>query len=125
MIKVSQDKYDQLFKDYPDIYGSMTYRVFECFDGWFDILKDLSDDLRRLSFKGTVTQVKEKWGTLCFYVSGATDEQYEAIAKAEKRSASVCEFCGNPGSVVRIGWVRTLCPTCAKHVKEDREARGV
>lgn len=55
------------------------------------------------------TQVKEKYGTLRFYVSGATDEQYAYIQFAEGMSAHVCEVCGNRGKRSGGYWVSTRC----------------
>ncbi|KWT98173.1 MULTISPECIES: hypothetical protein [unclassified Variovorax] len=54
-------------------------------------------------------QVKEKFGTLRFYVSGASDVQYAYIAFAEAMSARTCEVCGAPGELRNSGWIRTLC----------------
>jgi hypothetical protein len=56
-----------------------------------------------------VTQVKEKYGGLRFYVFGATDEQYALIRFAESMSYGTCEVCGNVGKPNRGGWVRTRC----------------
>lgn len=54
-------------------------------------------------------QVKEKFGTLRFYVDGATEEQYAYIAFAEALTARTCEVCGAQGERREEGWVRTLC----------------
>jgi hypothetical protein len=55
------------------------------------------------------TQVKEKFGALCFYVSGATDAQYAAISFAEHMSAITCDVCGNRGKINRGGWLKCRC----------------
>ena len=60
-------------------------------------------------------QVKEKFGTLRFYVSGATDRHYNYIEFAELMSSKVCEECGAPGETYPIGWHQTLCE---KHADE-------
>ena len=54
-------------------------------------------------------QVKEKYGTLRFYVNGATDAQYNYIDFAELMSGRTCEECGKPGQTYYMGWHRTLC----------------
>ncbi len=56
-----------------------------------------------------VTQVKEKYGTLRFYVNRATDEQFAMIQFAEAMSARTCEVCGIKGKQSRGGWVVTRC----------------
>lgn len=60
-------------------------------------------------------QVKEKFGTLSFYMTTGTDEIYDLIAEAEKKSAVTCEVCGEPGELRRGGWLKTLCD---KHAEE-------
>ena len=57
----------------------------------------------------TVTQVKEKFGTLRFYVGAATDEHYNYIRFAEALSARTCEVCGAPGKMRGHGWYYTDC----------------
>jgi hypothetical protein len=59
------------------------------------------------------TQVKEKFGGLRFYVSGADEYVHGAISMAESMSYRTCEVCGSPGKVYRDGWFTTLCPTHA------------
>jgi hypothetical protein len=54
-------------------------------------------------------QVKEKFGTLRFYVSNATEEQYSAIQFAEYQSKMICEVCGARGTVGGRGWISTRC----------------
>jgi hypothetical protein len=54
-------------------------------------------------------QVKEKYGTLRFYVNRATDTQYNYIDFAELMSGRTCEECGKPGQTYYMGWHRTLC----------------
>ena len=54
-------------------------------------------------------QVKEKFGTLRFYVDRATDAQYNYIEFAELMSSRTCEVCGEHGQTYPIGWHQTLC----------------
>lgn len=57
-----------------------------------------------------VMQVKEKFGTLRFYVTGATDEQYAVISLAETMSSFTCEVCGERGKQTnKNGYIQTLC----------------
>jgi hypothetical protein len=78
----------------------------------------------------SVSQVKEKFGTLCFYLDhdythsyeGDECEDYErlytAISLCEKLSSHFCEVCGAIGRLrgrdEGRSWVRTLCDDCAK-----------
>lgn len=64
-----------------------------------------------------IDQIKEKFGTLRFYVSGADDQIFRWIVDAEEKTAKTCEVCGNSGGLhCRKGvfWVRTLCPAHAE-----------
>ena len=84
--------------------------------GWIkEILRPLCQKLVELGVGPdfAVAQVKEKYGTLRFYVYGATDEQFAAISAAEVESAEVCEECGSREHVTTEGgWLKTLCATC-------------
>jgi hypothetical protein len=77
-------------------------RGFECGDGWFGILWWLCMDLeplvteleRETGERFEVLQVKEKLGTLRFYVSLHTHPIDGRIEKAQVESADTCEVCG-------------------------------
>lgn len=96
-------------------------RGFECGDGWFDLLMRLSVKIeaalqamltegKRRQDLPCVHQVKEKFGTLRFYMSQPAQWR-EWIAEAEAESARTCELCGAPGALsIRGGWYSTMCP---------------
>ena len=63
-----------------------------------------------------VSQIKEKFGTLRFYVDRATDKHHNYIAMAEAMSARTCEVCGNPGHIRGKGWLYTACD---EHTREE------
>src|ERR1041385_2808835 len=93
-------------------------------EGWRDLLERacgriqaaVAADGRRL----TITQIKEKFGTLRFYWEGdlshdAEAKVEEAIDLAEARSACTCEVCGEEGWLHRFGaWLMTRCSTHAQ-----------
>lgn len=60
-------------------------------------------------------QVKEKFGTLRFYVDGGDDCTRGMIRIAEAMSGVMCEECGAPGRSTTSGWIQTLCE---KHAEE-------
>jgi hypothetical protein len=70
----------------------------------------------------TVVQVKEKFGTLRFYIQAGTDEHYNYISFAESMSARTCETCGNPGKRLGHGWIYTACET---HAHDDDWAESL
>lgn len=64
-------------------------------------------------------QIKEKYGTLRFYLTFGTDEMYNITDEAERVSATTCETCGKKGKVRGRGWLYTACGPCAKK-RENR-----
>lgn len=105
-IDILHSKFSNLYVR-PD--GSRVY--FECGPGWFQLLHDLSTELSsEIHPESRVTQVKEKYGTLRFYVDFANDASWDIIEKYEAKSATICEECGHPGQRREInGWISTLC----------------
>lgn len=59
------------------------------------------------------SQVKEKFGTLRFYMTCETDEMDKLIQEAEHLSAVTCEECGEPGELRGTSWLTTLCDSCS------------
>lgn len=90
---------------------------FECGDGWADLLVELCQNIQKCldAFPRdrvedvVALQVKEKYGTLRFYLS-CYDETIELYIKdAEKKSACTCEQCGEPGKMRGKIWLYTAC----------------
>lgn len=89
-------------------------------DGWFDLIWECSNVIeaeilkmpedKRKNFRAS--QVKEKFGTLRFYMTSETETMSEAIRAAENKSTITCEKCGKPGESRRSGWIVTLCDSC-------------
>lgn len=52
-----------------------------------------------------VTQVKEKFGGLRFYVQQGTDEVYKLVSEAEAKSYHICEVCGVGGELIVVGGI--------------------
>jgi hypothetical protein len=89
---------------------------FECGDGWFNLIKDLSEKIEDYNnslgddeYPCIAVQVKEKYGTLRFYVNGGTDEIFNWIDEAETKSEKTCEVCGDPGELKTSGWCMVRC----------------
>lgn len=89
---------------------------FECEDGWYDLIRELCEALNKLDLPSTfcVEQIKEKFGTLRFYVTESTNEGYVLIEEAQNLSAHICEYCGSIDDVKLRGggWLKTLCRKC-------------
>ncbi|PZM85122.1 MAG: hypothetical protein DKT66_02790 [Candidatus Melainabacteria bacterium] len=121
---MKQELDDALVRDFPNLYAdrksdqSPFYWGFECGDGWEPLLRKLSAEIEAIIVsmpekerkKYRVKQVKEKFGTLRFYMGIAHDGIRAAIDRAEQESAVTCECCGKPGSSGSVGgWLSVLC----------------
>lgn len=80
--------------------------------GWGDILRKL---YAKLPKSVCVTQVKEKYGSLRFYIGWGSNRTFDMIEAAEKESETTCEVCGEPGEIIGTGWLKCRCP---KHTKD-------
>jgi len=112
----------KLFNDFPQLYqGKDLPRTenlmsfgFECGDGWFEIIYNLSKTLSEKDPNCIAVQVKEKFGGLRFYTNGNNLEGEKAIEKAEEKSDHTCEYCGDIETAKKRGggWIKTLCDNC-------------
>ena len=60
-----------------------------------------------------VTQIKEKYGGLCFYYYGGDDYIDGLVSFAESFSYRICEQCGSTTGVGQTsGWIYTICWDC-------------
>lgn len=107
--------YPEIFRDrFADKQTTAMCWGFECGPGWYKLIDGLCRDIMQVCRETgceppVATQVKEKYGTLRFYVQSATDEVYKLIDLAEELSSTYCEECGLPGKIRKGGWIRTLC----------------
>jgi hypothetical protein len=90
--------------------------IFEVGDGWYGLLYQLILNVRfndeaKGKWVTKVTQCKEKFGGLRFYVTGTSDKNWDLIREAEKKSYGVCEVTGSEVEVGvwNGGWIITLC----------------
>jgi len=61
----------------------------------------------------SITQIKEKFGGLCFYYFGGDDTISGMVHLAESLSYRTCEQCGTTNNVGRTkGWIYTCCWDC-------------
>lgn len=73
-----------------------------------DIGKGFREVRKKMDYVQAV-QVKEKFGTLRFYIDYGDDYVNGLIAMAESMSSVICETCGKPGQLRYNGWIRTAC----------------
>ena len=135
---MSPENTKKLFNAFPNLYAGQELPItqslmrfgFECNSGWFQLIWDLSEKLEELiiqykkeypnePYYPQAIQVKEKYGTLRFYMTSATTEMWDLIEEAEGKSEEICEICGEPGNLTTsYGWMSVLCDKC----KEKKNA---
>ena len=118
----------------------------QCNDGWYDLLDTLCHTMQRWCdaentryitetdkyefvvegdpeyVQVVAAQVKEKMGTLRFYVDGADATTEGMIQMAEQMSTRICELCGSPAKTSRdSGWWHTTCDACNKRIRLERQ----
>ena len=121
---------------------------FECQDGWFRPILWLSrylqsyiDQQNHTSEKYPeqylpvkqikVVQVKEKFGTLRFYVEGGNQHTHAVISFAEYMSGFICETTGQTENVGynKKGWIKTHHKSLANgkdfYVVDDTELQQI
>ena len=97
---------------------------FECDDGWADLLVELCEKIQsglntfepQVANEIVALQVKEKYGTLRFYISAYDDTIEDYIEEAAKKSAGTCEQCGKQGKLRGTVW---LYAACDEHTREE------
>ena len=123
---------EALCRDFPLLFSdrrkdpktTCMYWGFYCGDGWEPIIREAASKLEPLieqwvkdhindedfeDWQPRASQIKEKFGTLRFYLSSGTDEMFEIVEKAEEKSETICEVCGKPGKLSGPGWYKTVC----------------
>ena len=84
-------------------------------EGWRGLVEKLVEDIIKIAPDVEISQIKEKFGGLRFYIDYGTDEVFDLISKAEQESFKICEGCGTKENVTTEGgWILTLCKTCRK-----------
>lgn len=116
---MQESKIEDLLRLCPNLYSHPIF--FECGQGWFEIIKGLSEKLEQMIIDGDweerglpyAVQVKEKFGSLRFYMSTETDEMSRLIEEYISMSKKICERCGIEGTLrERNRWYSTVCDQC-------------
>lgn len=93
---------------------------FECGDGWFELIKELCEKIKTLDCPNlVVTQVKKKFGSLCFYFNRQSIDKAKLeplkilIDEAVEKSIQTCDQCGGSGTRKKSkGLVAVRCKNC-------------
>ena len=99
--------------------------MFGVGEGWFELLKNLIDELISLGWNRDMIQSKEKFGGLNFYIKEPTPEMSEVIITYERLSYEICEVCGEEGERRNRGWIKTLCVKHAAEIDDNLKTKEV
>lgn len=121
------EEYEKMIKG--EFFTPMAF-MFECADGWTDLLIELCEKIqahlntlpKNVADEIVAIQVKEKFGTLRFYVSVYEETIQSYIKEAEKKSCITCETCGCEGKLRGAVWYYTACDlhTETKDLQEEQ-----
>lgn len=123
----------KLFATYPLLYRNLREQNFECGDGWFDLVWQVSAEIEKIAqLEGipktaeawpSVGILKQKFGTLRVQFDTRDDagviEAIRAVtAKSYEQSKEVCELCGAKAQLDETRasgrWMEVLCDACRK-----------
>lgn len=145
---MQQEPQDKLLEKYPKIFPKeidgkpSRFWGFEHGAGWYNILNsacfliqshiDRSVDMSRKKPEEhdavpqvVAAQIKEKFGSMRFYVYGGDDYTSGVVAMAESMSCVTCEECGDAGEARSGGWLRTLCDVHNEEYEAKRSNNNV
>jgi len=101
-----------------------TYTELDAMEpGWrkafgIQMCKELKVQLKKdkYLYKYRIAQIKEKFGSLCWYDEGASKEVRDITMKYEDMSWHTCIVCGKPATKISSGWI---CPYCDEHFPKN------
>lgn len=104
-----------------DKWGMKPYCGCDLPPGWIPLVDNLCDQLHKLDFDfSLVSQIKEKFAGLRFYIDDVDERFDKLITAAEHLSERTCEECGKPGKQDTFGgWMNTFCEEHWTRLKND------
>ncbi|MCV2419257.1 hypothetical protein LNV47_01470 [Paucibacter sp. DJ4R-1] len=98
---------ESLYRDFPALYRGRSRSTdesamswgFQCDDGWYALLRELSRQLADAPRPIEAFQVKQKFGALRFQLVESDPASAALIEEASRRSLSICEISGAPGEL--------------------------
>jgi hypothetical protein len=120
----------RLLTTYPLLYRNLRDQTFECNDGWFDLVWQVSTEIELAAQRGGIPKtaktwpsvgiVKEKFGSLrvqgitCSNV-GVNEVIHDLVERVSQQSMVTCELCGSLGERFEERRnVEVLCTDCRK-----------
>lgn len=116
-LEIGKDKLETVMAKFPLKHAHTAMPIIgsslgSCGEGWSGLLADCIVELFNAGWNGEISQIKEKYGTLRFYVGASTNAMETIISKYEAVSAKTCEICARKGRMCGKGWWNTYCKSC-------------
>jgi predicted phosphodiesterase len=132
-LEMNEDNTQMLYTAFPDLYRDQ--RGFYCGNGWAALINDLSAKIEAEARRQGLVPTSNAWplavrvdelnGTLRFHLSTSSaddltgltrpvvgPEYQKLIAEAENKSTTICERCGQPGTLLTEDYQHTSCQFC-------------
>ncbi len=115
-------KKDDLIADFPGVFEAVLYTDVGL--GWLPLVRAFVEEALPHDPSLTVYEIKEKWGQMKIWTNTPVVQAKLAKGKAEIKSASTCEVCGEPGFVRRpppgrMAWWRCRCD---EHASDEQRS---
>lgn len=117
---------ERLEADFPILFKSKDWRPeISIQKGWHDLVCQLCLEIQKLTVgmenPPYVLQIKEKFGSLRFYISHGTNEMFRLINECENKTSHICERCGEEGKEETVNgyWLKTLCHNCFETLNKE------
>lgn len=99
-----------LVRTYHEDKGPIVSSGYFAYDeGWYELTKNLIEELIAIGWDKRLAQAKEKFGGLRFYLDTYPENSHDIIHKYEDLSYKTCEKCGKDGVLRKSNWLLTLC----------------
>ncbi len=94
-------------------------------EGWHGLIINAVEKMIARGWDGKITQIKEKFGGLRFYITDKSQEVQKIAQEAENESFNICETCGISNEDVKKGvgsgrWYKTFCTPCRNQYEAQR-----
>ncbi len=125
MLEFPRLKLDDMQADFPGVFDGARY--VDVGIGWLPIIREFIETALPLDPSLGIMDMKQKWAALRIWSDTPVVGARLAKAKAEIKSAFVCEACGAEGYVRRpppgrYAWWQCLCD---EHASEGQRSWGV
>jgi len=129
VITMNKELSERIYNDFPELFGfrddmkmSLMAFGFDCGDGWFGLIYNLTKNIYEVAKKTGVLNerdfyvesVQEKYAGLIYCITYGNDDMFDLINEAETESCKICEICGDEGSCKHGPWFKILCDKCHK-----------